>query len=94
MPIPANPTPETGPRGVPPGAAYSSDSIPWDETPSADPDMQQSQSQTSLPPASIVLANADNQVTLSIGPDGDLWVTQQTGPNAGKQVDLTYGKWL
>jgi hypothetical protein len=53
---------------------------------------QQQQQQTI---SSIILTNTDGsaQITLSAGPDGDLWVAQQTGPNAGKQVDLTYGKW-
>jgi len=42
---------------------------------------------------SITLSNQDNEVMLSIGPYGDLWVTQKQGPNAGKAVDLTYGEW-
>jgi hypothetical protein len=45
------------------------------------------------PISSIILANAGNQITLEINPDGDLLVTQQTGPNAGQTVNLTYGKW-
>jgi hypothetical protein len=31
--------------------------------------------------------------TVNINADGDLIVTQKGGPNAGKSVNLTYGKW-
>lgn len=52
------------------------------------------QSAASAPLSSFTLTNAAGmQITIGIGPDGDLWVTQQSGPNAGKVVDLTYGLW-
>jgi hypothetical protein len=54
---------------------------------------QQQNTEPAPPPASIVLSNGEEQITLSIGPHGDLWVTQQSGPNAGKQADLTFGRW-
>jgi len=45
------------------------------------------------PGRALVLSDGINQITLSIGPYGDLWVTQEAGPNAGKSANLTYGKW-
>jgi hypothetical protein len=42
-------------------------------------------------PAGKVFSNAFCQLT--INSDGDLILTQSQGPNAGKSVNLTYGKW-
>ena len=44
-------------------------------------------------PPNINLSDGINEITLTIGPAGDLWVSQTAGPNAGKTCDLTYGKW-
>jgi hypothetical protein len=43
--------------------------------------------------ASRLFSNSGAQVELSLNPDGDLIVTQTAGPNAGKSVNLTYGRW-
>ena len=42
-------------------------------------------------PAATVFASAN--VSLTVNADGDLVFTQAVGPNAGKSVNLTYGKW-
>jgi hypothetical protein len=34
-----------------------------------------------------------NAIALSMDAGGDLIVSQSAGPNAGKQVNLTYGHW-
>ena len=44
-------------------------------------------------PSEITLSDGINEITLTVGPGGDLWVKQKSGPNAGKSEDLTYGKW-
>lgn len=44
--------------------------------------------------APIVLVDSDhNQTTLTIS-NGDIIASALTGPNAGKTVNLTYGKWV
>jgi IPT/TIG domain len=44
--------------------------------------------------AAVRVFSTQNAVdNLAIDANGDLIITQQTGPNAGKTVNLTYGKW-
>lgn len=45
-------------------------------------------------PAAVSFAAAGASCTLDINADGDLIITQTQGPNAGKSVNLTYGKWV
>jgi IPT/TIG domain len=44
-------------------------------------------------PAAGTFTTADASCTLKINEYGDLIATQTQGPNAGKSVNLTYGKW-
>jgi hypothetical protein len=46
--------------------------------------------------ASLAMISPDGQsaVTLTLVNGGDVVATQQSGPNAGKSVNLTYGKWV
>jgi hypothetical protein len=44
-------------------------------------------------PAASTLIASGASCTLNINSDGDLIITQTAGPNAGKSVNLTYGKW-
>lgn len=41
----------------------------------------------------MVSPDGASTVTLALINDGDMVATQVTGPNAGKTVNLTYGKW-
>ena len=72
-----------GPPGVP--GAISTDA-PSDGTPYARQDAGW------VPAAVTTLKSPDASVLLSLA-DGDLIATQKHGPNAGKSVNLTYGKW-
>jgi len=38
-------------------------------------------------------SDGTNTVTLSMNTSGDLVASQSAGPNAGKSVNLTFGKW-
>jgi hypothetical protein len=50
--------------------------------------------QVAISPTAISLFQGSCQCKLTIDPDGgDLIVTAVLGPNAGKSVNLTYGKW-
>jgi hypothetical protein len=42
-------------------------------------------------PAATIFASGSDSLTINA--DGDLIFTQTQGPNAGKSVNLTYGKW-
>ena len=44
-------------------------------------------------PTSVKLTESSAACTLDINADGDVIITQQSGPNAGKSVNLTYAKW-
>jgi len=43
--------------------------------------------------ASMVFTDGTNTFSLGISSDGDLVLTETAGPNAGKSVNLSYGKW-
>jgi hypothetical protein len=47
------------------------------------------------PPSSLDMVSPDalSTVTLTLVNGGDIVASQSTGPNAGKTVNLTYGKW-
>jgi hypothetical protein len=42
----------------------------------------------------MVSPDTASTVTLALVDGGDVVATQITGPNAGKSVNLTYGKWV
>jgi hypothetical protein len=44
-------------------------------------------------PVAAIFSADGVSCTLGINRDGDLIITQTQGPNAGKSVNLTYGKW-
>jgi len=91
VPGPVGPAGEQGATG-PAGPAGPVGEAPADGTPYVRQDLGWVQDKTA-PASSLVLSDGTNQITIGIGPDGDLWATQQSGPNAGKGTDLTFGKW-
>jgi hypothetical protein len=106
---PPGPQGEQGPQGDPgpagqdgapgpagkdgaPGAdgAISTDA-PSDGTPYARQDADWVAA--TAPPVSMKSPDSSSAVSLSLVNGGDLVISQSSGPNAGKSVNLTYGKW-
>ena len=87
---PAGPQGEPGPAGADgqdgQDGARGPVGLPGPEGPPGDPGIASSLEMTSPDTLSTV--------TLTLIDDGDIVATQNTGPNAGKSVNLTYGKWI
>lgn len=48
---------------------------------------------TAVQKTGVILSDGTNTIDLNMNSNGDLIVTQSAGPNAGKSINLTYGRW-
>jgi hypothetical protein len=82
---------DPGTAGAPGAPGVITADAPSDGTPYARQDA--GWVEATAPPVSMKSPDSASQISLQVVNGGDLVVSQSSGPNAGKSVNLTYGKW-